>query len=62
MSQQNEHWPLISTVAANGYAGVQINPRWATNIYYNVASTSNTLLNILTFPSATFLPVLFLNG
>lgn len=29
-------WPLISTVAANGYAGVQINPRWATNIYYNV--------------------------
>ncbi|TVY84662.1 hypothetical protein LSUE1_G001269 [Lachnellula suecica] len=31
----NEHWPLISTVAANGYAGIQITPRWASNIYYN---------------------------
>jgi hypothetical protein len=37
MNQVNEMWPLISTVAANGYAGVQINPRWATNIYYNVS-------------------------
>jgi hypothetical protein len=36
VKQQNEHWPLITTVAANGYAGVQINPRWALNIYYNV--------------------------
>jgi hypothetical protein len=35
MNQQNEMWPLISTVAGNGYAGMQINPRWATNIYYN---------------------------
>jgi hypothetical protein len=26
----------MSTVAANGYAGVAIVPRWATNIYYNV--------------------------
>lgn len=32
----NEHWPLISTVEANGFAGIQITPRWATNIYYNV--------------------------
>jgi hypothetical protein len=36
MNQQNEMWPLMTTVAANGYAGAQINPRWATNIYYNV--------------------------
>lgn len=29
-------WPLMTTVALNGYDGVQITPRWATNIYYNV--------------------------
>lgn len=44
MNQINEHWPLISTVAANGYAGVQINPRWATNIYYNCAVPDCTVL------------------
>ena len=33
----NEHWPLISTVEENGFAGIQITPRWATNIYYNVS-------------------------
>ncbi|PMD48386.1 hypothetical protein L207DRAFT_575058 [Hyaloscypha variabilis F] len=31
----NEHWPLMSTVKDNGYAGIQITPRWASNIYYN---------------------------
>lgn len=36
MNSLNEQWPLMTTVAANGYAGIQINPRWATNIYYNV--------------------------
>lgn len=35
MNQQNEFWPLISTVASNGYAGLNIIPRWATTIYYN---------------------------
>lgn len=35
MNQQNEFWPLVSTVAANGYAGLIIVPRWATTIYYN---------------------------
>lgn len=29
------HWPLISTVASNGYAGLTIVPRWPTAIYYN---------------------------
>lgn len=33
----NEHWPLMSTVEENGFAGIQITPRWATNIYYNVS-------------------------
>jgi hypothetical protein len=44
MNQVNEMWPLISTVAANGYAGVQINPRWATNIYYNCQLPACTVL------------------
>lgn len=35
MNSENEHWPLISTVEGNGYAGFQITPRWATTIYYN---------------------------
>ncbi|PQE12581.1 hypothetical protein CJF30_00002459 [Rutstroemia sp. NJR-2017a BBW] len=35
LNPNNEHWPLISTVAANGFDGIQITPRWATNIYYN---------------------------
>ncbi|KAG9237924.1 hypothetical protein BJ875DRAFT_540047 [Amylocarpus encephaloides] len=35
LNSNNEHWPLISNVAANGYDGIQITPRWATNIYYN---------------------------
>lgn len=36
-------WPLMSTVEENGYAGVQINPRWATNIYYNVIFPPTTI-------------------
>lgn len=34
-NQINPFWPLMSTVASNGLAGIQINPRWATRIYYN---------------------------
>jgi hypothetical protein len=33
----------MSTVAANGYAGIQITPRWASNIYYNVSYHSALL-------------------
>ncbi|KAI9900083.1 hypothetical protein N3K66_004345 [Trichothecium roseum] len=31
----NVFWPLISTVASNGHAGLYIIPRFATTIYYN---------------------------
>ncbi|KAF2666763.1 hypothetical protein BT63DRAFT_317780 [Microthyrium microscopicum] len=31
----NDYWPLISTVAANGYAGLVIMPRWSTTIFYD---------------------------
>lgn len=34
-NQQSQFWPLISTVASNGYAGLTIIPRWPTTIYYN---------------------------
>ncbi|KAK4448006.1 hypothetical protein QBC34DRAFT_381838 [Podospora aff. communis PSN243] len=37
-------WPLITTVEANGYAGLVIVPRWATTIYYNCAFQNCTLL------------------
>jgi len=43
MNQVNEMWPLMTTVQDNGYAGVQINPRWATNIYYNCHTPSCTV-------------------
>ncbi|KAF2673281.1 hypothetical protein BT63DRAFT_410307 [Microthyrium microscopicum] len=39
----NEHWPLISNVANNGYAGLTIMPRWSLPIYYNCAVASCTL-------------------
>jgi hypothetical protein len=43
LNTQNEHWPLISTVADNGYAGLTIMPRWATTIYYNCDTPECTL-------------------
>ncbi|KAF7949836.1 uncharacterized protein EAE97_003345 [Botrytis byssoidea] len=44
LNTDNEHWPLFTTVAANGYAGIQVTPRWATNIYYNCDSPDCTVL------------------
>ncbi|KAL6708800.1 hypothetical protein ACN47E_002207 [Coniothyrium glycines] len=39
----NQFWPLTTTVAANGYAGLNIIPRWATLIYYNCDLPACTL-------------------
>jgi len=36
LNPNNTHWPLITTVAENGFAGFTIIPRWATRVYYNV--------------------------
>jgi hypothetical protein len=33
--QENSFWPLTSTIEENGYAGLEIIPRWATTIYFN---------------------------
>lgn len=35
MNQESSFWPLTSNVQDNGYAGLEIVPRWATTIYYN---------------------------
>lgn len=35
LNPENKMWPLFTTVAANGFDGIQVNPRWATRIYYN---------------------------
>jgi hypothetical protein len=32
----NQHWPLMTTVEGNGYAGFTIIPRWATRLWYDV--------------------------
>ncbi|KAH0537520.1 hypothetical protein FGG08_005695 [Glutinoglossum americanum] len=65
-NQQNDHWPLITTVEGNGFAGTQITPRWPTNIYYNcdlpactvaewiaTAAGSGTINDLLTLEKAT---------
>ncbi|KAL5381573.1 hypothetical protein DPSP01_007025 [Paraphaeosphaeria sporulosa] len=39
----NRFWPLNTTVAANGYAGINVMPRWATVIYYNCDLPACTL-------------------
>ncbi|KAH9863828.1 hypothetical protein J1614_009760 [Plenodomus biglobosus] len=40
---QNVFWPLTTTVAGNGYAGLIVMPRWATIIYYNCDLPACTL-------------------
>jgi hypothetical protein len=44
MNPINSHWPLITTVAGNGYPGFTIIPRWATRFYYNVYVSLNDVL------------------
>jgi len=35
VNQQNGYHPYITSVQNDGFAGFQVNPRWATRIYYN---------------------------
>ncbi|CAD6500007.1 BgTH12-04112 [Blumeria graminis f. sp. triticale] len=44
MNKENEMWPLETTLEANGYEGITIVPRWATNIYYNCNLPECTVL------------------
>ncbi|KAH7176824.1 hypothetical protein EDB81DRAFT_898281 [Dactylonectria macrodidyma] len=43
-NSNNKYWPLISTVASNGYDGLTIVPRYATTIYYNCDTAACTTL------------------
>ena len=43
LNTENAMWPLFTTVEANGFAGMQVNPRWATRIYYNCDTPACTL-------------------
>jgi hypothetical protein len=38
----NDMYPYITTFTSNGYDGFQVNPRWATRIYYNCDSPDCT--------------------
>lgn len=40
---QSTFWPLTTTVSGNGYAGLNVMPRWATIIYYNCDLPACTL-------------------
>ncbi|RYN45039.1 hypothetical protein AA0114_g9441 [Alternaria tenuissima] len=42
-NQQNTFWPLTTNVENNGYAGLNVMPRWATLIYYNCDLPACTL-------------------
>ena len=42
LNQNNNMWPLITTMAANGYDGLVVVPRWATAIYYDCSTADCT--------------------
>ncbi|KAK3342191.1 hypothetical protein B0T25DRAFT_617998 [Lasiosphaeria hispida] len=39
----SEYWPRVTTVEDDGYAGLTVIPRWATNIYYNCYTSACTV-------------------
>jgi hypothetical protein len=43
LSPYSQHWPLVSNVSNNGYAGMNIIPRWPTTIYWNCDLPACTL-------------------
>lgn len=43
LNTENEMWPYFTVVSTDGFAGMQVNPRWATRIYYNCDTPICTL-------------------
>ncbi|KAF3937723.1 hypothetical protein ABW19_dt0202882 [Dactylella cylindrospora] len=43
LRNSNHYYPLITTVAKNGFDGFQITPRWATRIYFNCDTADCTV-------------------
>lgn len=41
-NQQNDMWPYITQEAADGFAGIQVNGRWPTRIYFNCDTSDCT--------------------
>lgn len=42
LNAQNPMWPYFTVMPADGFDGMQVNPRWATRIYYNCDTISCT--------------------
>ena len=42
LNEQNDMWPYFTTVQSDGFDGIQVNPRYATRIYYNCDSPECT--------------------
>lgn len=43
LNTENVHWPYWTVTATDGFDGMQVNPRWATRIYYNCDTPACTL-------------------
>jgi hypothetical protein len=42
VNQQNPHYPYVTSLDADGFAGFQVNPRWPTRIYHNCDTAACT--------------------
>lgn len=42
LNQENPMWPYFTVTSTDGFDGMQVNPRWATRIYYNCDTPSCT--------------------
>ncbi|KAJ5110965.1 hypothetical protein N7532_001500 [Penicillium argentinense] len=43
LNTQNAMWPYFTVTSTDGFDGMQVNPRWATRIYYNCDTPDCTL-------------------
>lgn len=43
LNTQNPMWPYFTVTSTDGFDGMQVNPRWATRIYYNCDTPACTL-------------------
>lgn len=53
LNQQNDMWPYFTNVASDGFDGMQVNPRWATRIYYNCDTVDCTVQEWIDTSTAT---------
>ncbi|KAJ5965945.1 hypothetical protein N7481_012659 [Penicillium waksmanii] len=43
LNTENSMWPYFTVTSTDGFNGMQVNPRWATRIYYNCDTPACTL-------------------